>query len=74
MDVARRREIRRVLRHDVRTPLAVILGRCELLAAELQGPMTAEQHTAVDAIRRNADRLAGLLDEAVALLDQTQAG
>jgi signal transduction histidine kinase len=70
MDEACRQELRRVLRHDVRTPLAVILGRCELLAAGLQGPLTPEQLAAVEAVQRNADRLALLLEDAVALLQR----
>ena len=70
MDDARRQELRRVLRHDVRTPLAVILGRCELLAAGLQGPVTPAQAAALDAIRRNADKLTRMLDEAAALVPE----
>ncbi len=60
--------LKRILRHDVRTPLAVILGRCELLAAELHGPMVAEQLAAVEAIMRNAQRIEDLMSDAVDLL------
>ena len=60
--------LKRILRHDVRTPLAVILGRCELLAAELHGPMVSEQLAAVEAIMRNAQRIEELMTEAVSLL------
>ena len=74
MSSARDLELRRLLRHDVRTPLAVILGRCELLEAELQGPLSPEQRVAIEAIRRNAERLGLLLDDAVQRLGASDAG
>ncbi len=70
MDDERREELRRVLRHDVRTPLAVILGRCELLSAGLQGPITPAQASALEAIARNATKVTRLLDEALELLQR----
>ncbi len=69
MDDDLQRELRRVLRHDVRTPLAVILGRCELLETMLQGELNEAQLSAIVAVRRNAERLSLLLDDAVGLLD-----
>lgn len=51
------RTVRQVLRHDLRTPLAVIIGRCEMLEAEAYGGLTDGQRRSVEAISRNAQRL-----------------
>jgi signal transduction histidine kinase len=52
-----------LLRHDLRSPLAVILGRCELLNAGTGGPLTEAQTRSVDAIARAAKKMLTLLDE-----------
>jgi signal transduction histidine kinase len=54
--------IRRALRHDLRNPLAVILGRCEMLASGAMGDLSVGQERSVEAIQRNADRLVQMLD------------
>lgn len=61
--------LRRVVRHDLRNPLTIILGRCELLESELQGPLTEAQQGSVRAITRNAERLLAELDELAALME-----
>lgn len=55
--------IRRLVRHDVRSPLAVILGQCELLMIETGGALSERQRKSVDAIERQAKNLRTLLDE-----------
>jgi signal transduction histidine kinase len=55
------KKLRQALRHDLRNPLAVILGRCEMLAGAV-GDLDPVQQRCVDAIARNADRLVAMLD------------
>lgn len=55
-------KIRRVLRHDVKNPLAVIVGRCELLASGAMGPMSEGQAKSVEAIARAARRIQEMVD------------
>ncbi len=59
---SRREKLRRALRHDLRNPLAVILGRCEILSSGAMGELNDGQARSVDAIQRNADRLVSMLD------------
>ncbi len=49
--------IRKKLRHDLRSPLSVILGRAEILLSEIHGPLTAEQRRSLDDIVRHALRM-----------------
>jgi signal transduction histidine kinase len=62
MDTDGRDRLRRALRHDLRNPLAVILGRCEMLVGGEMGDLTVGQTRSVEAIQRNADRLVQMLD------------
>ena len=62
--VARRAEFVAILAHDVRTPLAAIVGSAQTLQ-QRRGELTQEQREQLLAvIGREADRLAALLDEA----------
>jgi len=45
------------LRHDLRNPLSVILGRCELLLSGAAGPLSDRQRNSLDAVVRNATRM-----------------
>ena len=53
----------RLVRHDVRSPLAVVLGQCELLELGVHGDLTPKQRDAVESIRRHAERALAMLDE-----------
>ena len=57
-----REEIRRALRHDLRGPLSVVLGRCEMLLAGTFGPLEPEHKRNIEIIHRNAERLLGSID------------
>ena len=41
--------------HDVRGPLAVVLGQTEMLLEEAYGPLTEKQRTVLLTIQRNGD-------------------
>lgn len=51
-------DVRKALRHDVRTPLAVILGQADLLELEA---LTPRQQRCVDLVRTHCERLEALL-------------
>ena len=61
--------IRRRVRHDLRSPLSVILGRAEILLSEIHGPLTPEQRKSLDDIVRHALRMNAELTELADLLD-----
>lgn len=70
-DSTRSAVLRRLVRHDIRSPLAVILGQCEILTLGLGGPLTDKQRKSLEAIERKAqdlrfmsERLAAELAEA----------
>ncbi len=50
------------LRHDLRNPVAGILGYAELLEDEFSGALSPEQREYVAAIMRNCDRLCAMID------------
>jgi signal transduction histidine kinase len=52
--------------HELRTPLNAIAGYAELLALGLRGPVTPEQTTDLDAIRRSEEHLLGLINSVLA--------
>jgi len=62
METTERENLRRALRHDLRNPLAVILGRCEILVSGAMGELSHGQARSVGAIQRNAERLVSMLD------------
>ena len=43
--------------HDVRGPLAVVLGQAELLLEEVYGPLTDKQRYALLKIQSNGDKM-----------------
>ena len=51
--------LRRSLNHDIRSPLAVIVGRCDLLLA---GELSSESQRSVEAIARNAQRMKQMIE------------
>lgn len=65
-----REELRRKLRHDLRSPLAVILGRAELLLEEVYGELTPDQRRSIEVVVRNAERLTRELEEVADALDE----
>jgi signal transduction histidine kinase len=54
--------LRRALRHDLRNPIAVILGRCELLQTGVNGPLSDAQRHSIDAIARAATKLQEMIE------------
>lgn len=51
--------------HELRTPLSTVNGYVEMLSAGTLGALTAEQSRVVGVMRRNLDRLAGLINEII---------
>lgn len=52
-----RRDLRRSLAHDLRSPLGVVSGYCELLGEELLGSLEPKQQRAVSTIAEQSERL-----------------
>lgn len=65
-----REEIRRALRHDLRGPLAVVLGRCELLLSGAFGPLQDEHQRNIMIVQRNAERLLSSIDQLAERVDR----
>lgn len=63
------REAAGLLRHDLYSPLAVIVGHLDLLGEPHQGPLNAKQRASVDALQRSCAKLEGELDRLGALLE-----
>jgi DNA-binding response OmpR family regulator len=53
----------RVMSHDLRSPVSVILGASQLLDEELLGPLNPKQKVYLDTIRKHADRLRAMIEE-----------
>ena len=66
-DAAVRDHIFTALSHDLRTPVAVILGNCQLLMEGLSGPMPGTHAQKIEVIHRQASRLQQLMES---LLDR----
>lgn len=49
--------VRRALRHDLRSPLAVILGRADLLLTGVPGPLEPAQRRSLEILIQHAERL-----------------
>ncbi|MCB9685130.1 MAG: hypothetical protein H6738_07095 [Alphaproteobacteria bacterium] len=65
-----REELRRKLRHDLRSPLAVILGRAELLLEGVYGELNADQRRSLEVVARNAERLTRELEAVAEAFDE----
>lgn len=52
-----------VMSHELRTPLNAIRGYAELLQMEIPGPLTPEQKSQIERIRRSEQQLLGLIDD-----------
>lgn len=57
------------LAHDLRTPLTVLNGAAELLLRGTAGSLTDDQRALVEAIRRHAQALTGVVNDALAVLE-----
>ena len=63
-------KVKQAIKHDLRTPLAVILGRCELLLDEtLSGRLTEVQVRSLETIQRQAERMIAMLDELASMVE-----
>jgi signal transduction histidine kinase/GGDEF domain-containing protein len=60
-----------LLSHDLRSPLAVVLGQCQLLAEGLMGNLNPKQQNAIGSVQRNARRMNQMVED---LLDRFRAG
>ncbi len=63
--------IQRRLRHDLRSPLAVIVGRCDMLLQGTFGPLNADQSRSLAAVLRNAERLQHEIQQLAEDLDRS---
>jgi signal transduction histidine kinase len=60
--------------HEVRTPLATIVGHVEMIEDSLEGELPAWTWRSVEAISRSAHRLRHVVDHISALADRSQQG
>jgi signal transduction histidine kinase len=60
--------LRKLVRHDLRSPLAVLLGQCEILSIGLGGPLTEKQRRSVEAMERKTRELQAMIDQVTAEL------
>ena len=68
----RQERVRRALRHDLRNPLAVVLGRCEMLISGAFGELDERQLRSVEIIQRNAERVVEMLGELAELVGEDE--
>lgn len=73
-DASARERLTRGLRHDLRNPLAVVLGRCEMLMSGANGELEERQLRSVEIIHRNATRMVEMLEELAALAAELPDG
>lgn len=52
-----------VMSHELRTPLNAIRGYAELLEMEISGPLTPDQRTQIERIRRSEHQLLSMIDD-----------
>ncbi|MEZ4241884.1 MAG: histidine kinase dimerization/phospho-acceptor domain-containing protein [Myxococcota bacterium] len=50
-------ELRRIVRHDLRSPVTIIVGRADLLLSGVQGALNDEQRRSLEAIVASAERV-----------------
>ncbi|MCA9567747.1 MAG: hypothetical protein KC656_07885 [Myxococcales bacterium] len=65
-----RRALRQLIVHDLRSPLAVVLGQCDLLA--MRGNLNPADAASVEAIARAARTVLELVDRAGDMLPKTE--
>jgi PAS domain S-box-containing protein len=53
--------------HEVRTPINAVLGYADLLAAGIEGPLTAGQRAFVERLRTSAQHLLGVVEDVLDL-------
>lgn len=58
--------VRQLVVHDLRGPLAVILGQCDLIA--LRGDLTDADAASLASVRTAAEKVLAMIDEAGDLL------
>ncbi|HKR08847.1 MAG TPA: ATP-binding protein [Gemmatimonadaceae bacterium] len=51
-----------IMSHELRTPLNAIAGYVDLLLAQVQGPLTEQQHEALERVRRSQNALLALIN------------
>jgi len=68
-----RNELSRMIMHDIRTPLSVIMGNTSLLLDDPAGFTTQDTHDMLDAIQRQANRIKLFLEDML-LLAKSEAG
>lgn len=73
-DVPEPASLRRRLRHDLYSPLSVILGRCDMLLQGAHGELGAEQRRAVEAVLRSAERMETELRQLAVDYDRVHPG
>lgn len=57
--------------HELRTPLACILGAAELLASSLDGRTSPDEQDLLGSLLRNGERLSQRIDEAIVYVTET---
>ena len=63
------RKVGDLLRHDIYSPLGVLVGHLDLLQEPLRGALSAPQRSSIQAMQRATDRLEGQIDALVRLLE-----
>ena len=70
LEITERKQIERmkdefvsIASHELRTPVTSIKGFLELLMSDASLPLNQEQHSFLDAVRRNTERLEKLVDD-----------
>jgi signal transduction histidine kinase len=60
--------------HELRTPMTHIVGYLDLLADDTFGPLSKEQHDALDTLRNASQRLNNLIDDLIQYSDSSRGG
>jgi signal transduction histidine kinase len=60
--------------HELRTPMTHIVGYIDLLAEDTFGPLSPQQHEALETLRRASQRLHGLIEDLIQFSDTSRGG